>query len=271
MNKERYLTTGEFAKIAGVTKHTLFHYDEIGLLSPEVKMDNGYRYYTFPQVDVFDVIHSLRELNVPLKEIKDYIDGRTPESLLQLFDRESRIIDERMKKLKQMKRWMEGKVSCILSGLNADVEEITVNYEEKRYLVLSGIQGGDEWSFSMEIGRFLNYCEEKGIKSPYGVGYRQNLSDIEAGVYDNYGILYQMLSSRPKKVECKEKPEGLYLTAYHRGAWQDVGKTYKRMIEYAKENHLSLAQYSYEDYLLDGLTMQKEEDYLARITCQIMQ
>lgn len=37
MNKDRYLTTGEFAKLAGVTKHTMFYYDEIGLFSPEIK------------------------------------------------------------------------------------------------------------------------------------------------------------------------------------------------------------------------------------------
>ena len=30
---ELYFTTGEFARILGVRKHTLFHYDEIGLFS----------------------------------------------------------------------------------------------------------------------------------------------------------------------------------------------------------------------------------------------
>lgn len=45
MNKKMYFSTGEFAKLAGVSKHTLFYYDEIGLLSPEIKnKENGYRY-----------------------------------------------------------------------------------------------------------------------------------------------------------------------------------------------------------------------------------
>ena len=42
---ELYFTTGEFARILGVRKHTLFHYDEIGLFSPALKEENGYRYY----------------------------------------------------------------------------------------------------------------------------------------------------------------------------------------------------------------------------------
>lgn len=29
MNNERYITTGEFAKLTGVTKHTLFYYDKM--------------------------------------------------------------------------------------------------------------------------------------------------------------------------------------------------------------------------------------------------
>lgn len=33
---DRYLSCGEFAKTVGTTKHTLFHYDEIGLFQPEL-------------------------------------------------------------------------------------------------------------------------------------------------------------------------------------------------------------------------------------------
>ena len=54
MNNERYITTGEFAKLTGVTKHTLFYYDKIGLFSPEIKKENGYRLYSFEQLEVFD-------------------------------------------------------------------------------------------------------------------------------------------------------------------------------------------------------------------------
>ena len=58
---ELYFTTGEFAKILGVKKHTLFHYDEIGLFSPAVKEDNGYRYYFVWQMDALSLIHILFE------------------------------------------------------------------------------------------------------------------------------------------------------------------------------------------------------------------
>ena len=61
----------------GVTKHTLFHYDEIGLFRPEKKGENGYRYYSMAQIEVFDVIYTLKDLDMPLSEIREYLDRRS--------------------------------------------------------------------------------------------------------------------------------------------------------------------------------------------------
>ena len=80
---ELYFTTGEFARILGVKKHTLFHYDQIGLLSPALKEENGYRYYFVWQMDVFEVIKALQKLGMPLEEIKEYIENRSPERFMK--------------------------------------------------------------------------------------------------------------------------------------------------------------------------------------------
>ena len=43
MKEKKYLTAGQFAKICGVEKHVLFHYDEIGLFQPVMVNENGYQ------------------------------------------------------------------------------------------------------------------------------------------------------------------------------------------------------------------------------------
>lgn len=84
---ELYFTTGEFAKILGVKKHTLFHYDDIGLFSPAVKdEENGYRYYFVWQMDAFEVIRALQKLGMPLGEIREYMKSRSPEHFLSLVE-----------------------------------------------------------------------------------------------------------------------------------------------------------------------------------------
>mgnify|MGYP000269148540 FL=1 len=48
MDHNKYMTTGEFARRMGVTKNMLFHYDKIGLFSPEIVDTN--EYYSIYQV-----------------------------------------------------------------------------------------------------------------------------------------------------------------------------------------------------------------------------
>ncbi|WP_270506435.1 MerR family transcriptional regulator, partial [Paraclostridium sordellii] len=85
INEKRYFSTGEFAKLFKINKKTLFHYDEIGLFKPEKVEDNGYRYYSEYQLDLFSVIYTLKEIGMPLKDIKNLMDNRNPERILNLF------------------------------------------------------------------------------------------------------------------------------------------------------------------------------------------
>ena len=65
MDHNKYMTTGEFARRMGVTKNTLFHYDNIGLFLPEIVDTNDYRYYSIYQMEVFDTIIILKEMGTP--------------------------------------------------------------------------------------------------------------------------------------------------------------------------------------------------------------
>ena len=74
--KEKLLTCGTFAKICGIEKHVLFHYDEIDLFKPIYVNEKGYRYYSYHQYDTFKVIMALKKLGMSLKDIKTYLDKR---------------------------------------------------------------------------------------------------------------------------------------------------------------------------------------------------
>ena len=48
-----------------------------------------------------------------------------------------------------------------------------------------------------------------------------------------------------------EIPAGRYVATVHRGAYHEVGKTYKRMAEWAQDQGLELGDYSIEHYIDD--------------------
>lgn len=68
------LKIGEFSRLGQVSIRTLRHYDEIGLLHPQlVEEDSGYRYYSVKQLERLAQIVLLRELTFSLKEIQQLL------------------------------------------------------------------------------------------------------------------------------------------------------------------------------------------------------
>ena len=67
---KKYFTSGEFAKICGIPKHVLYHYDDIDLFKPAIIKENGYRYYSHHQYDTFSIISLLKHFGMSLSDIK---------------------------------------------------------------------------------------------------------------------------------------------------------------------------------------------------------
>jgi DNA-binding transcriptional MerR regulator len=69
------MSIGEFARHSRLSPKALRLYDELGLLEPaRVDDDSGYRYYTESQLDRAQLIAALRQLQIPLAEIKSIVD-----------------------------------------------------------------------------------------------------------------------------------------------------------------------------------------------------
>lgn len=269
INKDLYFTTGEFAKLAGVTKHTLFHYDKIGLFSPEIKLDNDYRYYSITQLDVFDVIWNLKELDMPLSDIKNYLDHKSPQALIKLLDEEEKIIDRKLAKLKKTKKLLQFKSNFIQKVLQKDFSRIELLETLPQYYILTHTSSSNDKELAKKIGELVTLGEKLGIKSPYGIGFLQYGTKIQQGIYNDYRHIYLLLDTPPKGVSYETKSGGKYLYGYHQGSWKQIGETYRRMLAYAREHKLKLDDLFFEDYLLDELTVNGPDNYVIQITVPV--
>ena len=75
------LSVKKVSELTGISIRTLHYYDEIGLLKPSEISDSGYRYYDEKAIERLQQILLFRELEFPLKAIKEIIDSPN-------FDRE---------------------------------------------------------------------------------------------------------------------------------------------------------------------------------------
>ena len=68
-------TVHEVGQLTGVSVRTLHHYDDIGLLKPTEVTEAGYRLYDDTALERLQHILLFRELQFPLKDIKEILDS----------------------------------------------------------------------------------------------------------------------------------------------------------------------------------------------------
>lgn len=266
-----YFTTGEFAKLCGVTKHTLFHYDQIGIFSPEIVTENGYRYYSPMQVNVFDVICILKDLGMPLREIKDYLDRRSPQELTRLLERQEQLIDDKIRHLQRMKQLVRQKRESTQLALAADVNAITLTRRQAQQLIVTGpLTLTDDRDVAEAIAQMLELCERLDLYPTDSIGGLMRWADLDKGAYRRYERFYlQTDQALPADVPVQPRPAGSYLIAYHDGGYDTVARTCLRMKRQAEALGLSVCDPIYEDILLDELSMEGSDRYLLQLSCPV--
>lgn len=267
---KKYFNTGEFAKLCHVKKQTLFHYDDIGIFSPEVKAENGYRYYSYQQYEVFGVISMLKELNMPLKEIKAYLDNRTPDSFVSLFENKLTDIDEEIRNLQRTRMLMEKKLSAIKKSTLINPDKITIEFMEEECLVISrSIENISHKEYIKTVSDHVDYCFSNHLNSDYSIGLIITKENILKGVEYNYSHLYSRVNCQSSNSHTFIKPRGLYAVAYHKGDPDTLDESYQRVVKYLEKANLKMGSYAYEEFILDETTVIDKENYLTQILVEI--
>ena len=270
MDHNKYMTTGEFARRMGVTKNTLFHYDNIGLFLPEIVDTNDYRYYSIYQMEVFDTIIILKEMGMPLNEIKEFMDHRSPESLMELFEKEDKKITEQIKRLKYQQQFIRGRKEKMKGIWSIDFEHVFRKQFPNRYYIYEEIRDETDAGILKKTNEFITEFERRNYQMDYEIGYIQNENDILSGVYDNYTNAVILPFKKPKGMDYQILKAGEYLTVYHKGHWNTIGAAYERLLENARCRQIKIDHIFLETYAVNNLMAESIEDYVTEIGVRII-
>lgn len=270
MSRNEYLTTGEVARMMGTTKNTLFHYDQLGIFSPEARGDNDYRYYTVRQMDVLDAIITLRELGMPLPEIKEYMEHRSPENYATLLTKENAVIEQQILALKQKQKWIQRQQKRIETSLTTNpdiIEEITL---PRFYIAAHPISSSDDKTISVKVSELLNSYYESKETTGFTVLYIQMERDLARGAHNLYHEVCLAMQTPPKKMPYRILPASKCLAAYHLGDWDDISLAYDRLRSYMKQHQITSSDGRfYEEELINATMTDKRSEYLTRIIVRI--
>ena len=91
---------GRFARLSGLSIGALRHYDELDLLRPaDVDRFTGYRRYRAEQLEVARTIGRLRDLEVPIEEIRDLLAADDPGAQRRRIGAHERRLQARLDRL----------------------------------------------------------------------------------------------------------------------------------------------------------------------------
>ena len=136
--KDKLLTIGQFAAMHGINKKTLMWYDEIGLFKPAIiHPENGYRCYNYYQSPILETILLLRELDVSVNEIKDFMKNRSAGSLKCLLEEKIADLDMQINHLQAVRTTLCTHHQNMATLLTMDLSEISIIEKKVRCLVTS--------------------------------------------------------------------------------------------------------------------------------------
>lgn len=271
LNSKGYFSTAEFAKLIGVTKHTLFHYDKMGVFSPEVKLENDYRLYSYTQIDAFLVISTLKELGMSLREIKNYLDKRNPEDFILLLEEKEIEMEEKIEKLTQMKKHISNKASLTRESLSIRENHIFITAEEEEWMLVTNIlEAEDTRDMGILISKHISNCKNQGLFTPSSIGHIIHIHDVKARNYLKYSYFFTKINHKKDEKKIHLKRAGRYLNIFHKNGFFSTSKAYENLLEYAQKNNLALDSYFYEDIILDELSVNSYEDYTLKICIRIL-
>lgn len=262
------LTTGEFAKLANIPKHVLFYYDEIDLFKPDYVDDNNYRYYAYHQYYAYIVISFLKDMGMPLKEIKTYLDDRSAEDLSDILLERLEIIEETVQTLKMSQNFIKHTLDSIKRANAAPKQTCLILKKEAEPIILSEPASSDKENTFVQD--YVSFIRKNDISFANYVGKITHQDNISARKFDAHTYLYIKDLSEHDVRSNFIKPKGDYLCYYHHGRFATIEQAYDQIIDYAKTHNLTLGNYFYEDLLVNEITVQSVDDFIFEVSVRIV-
>jgi DNA-binding transcriptional MerR regulator len=242
---ETSLSIGEFARLTHLSIRTLRRYHEADLLVPaHVDDATGYRYYTADQIPTAQVIHRLRELDVPLATVRRILEAGDPGT-------RSRLVGEHLRRLESELDRTRAAVRSLRRLLAPEPAPLHVEVRPVPRATVAAVE--DDVDLADVVGWYAGAMAELDATVREPVGF-------PGGVYDNalfevgrgHVLVHRPTPDPPSRgrVHPAELPAVDLAVATHVGEHDDIDVTYGELGAWVLANALSVAGPVRETYLV---------------------
>lgn len=129
---KEYLTTGEIAKLCGVSIRTVQYYDKEGIVKPSCRSENGRRLYSQEDVERFQLVCLYKSIGLSLHEMKHLMKSdHQYEMLVEYLEEKKLHIDQQIKELSDLNQT----ISVLLDDISMRKSLSITNIQELKHLI----------------------------------------------------------------------------------------------------------------------------------------
>lgn len=243
------LAIGEFSRITHLSVKTLRHYHDVGLLGPDhVDAATGYRYYSLDQVPVAQVIRRLRDLDMPIADIRSVLMAEEP-------DTRNRLIVTHMERLEQQLANTREAVEALRSILSRPSTTRQITHRSVAPVSAIGIQQVVDYDdllvwWQGALGELhatvrAQHLERSG---PSGGLYASELFQHERGLAAVF-VPIDGAAKSTGRVTSFDVPAAELAIMEHQGPLGDLDLTYAELGSYTTRHEISVTGPLYEYYM----------------------
>ncbi|MBE0542809.1 MAG: MerR family transcriptional regulator [Verrucomicrobia bacterium] len=241
---------GEFSQVTGLSVKTLRFYHEKEILVPSsVDEATGYRFYDASKIEKARVIMRLRQMEFSIEDIATVLGECSDEAdILNYLERQKNVLQQRIQEDRDIVRSLteiianEKTAKQLLEGGNFAVEEKTIEP-----MLIAGIRMKGKYSdcgkgfgqLGKVIGRYI--CG-KALCLYYDGEYRDGDAEFEPCFPIRKEIAAEGVSIRTL-------PGSRCLTLVHRGLYDQLGRSYAKILKQADDFKLKISLPTREIYL----------------------
>jgi DNA-binding transcriptional MerR regulator len=240
------LTIGEFATLSHLSVRTLRRYHEAGLLEPaEVDPFTSYRYYTADQIAQAQVIRRLRDLDVPLAEIKAILATDDPLQRAELVSDHLRRLETELDRTRAAVISLRQLLRPETAALDVELRSVPV----RTVCAITSHVGRDEvhpW-YDDAMAELRAAFPAAMVTGPAGGRYANELFTENAGTMTVFLPVREPRASG--RISVTELPAAELAVTVHAGPHDDIDVTYGRLGAWVAEHALAVNGPVHETYL----------------------
>ncbi len=240
---------GEFSKITSLSIKSLRLYHEKEILVPaEVDEFTGYRYYNEANYDMARSIKILKDYEFTLAEIKEILDQCDEESeILEQLHSKLREIQNKIERYKEISYSIESLINSERENKMKTDQEFDIEEKEVKTILIAGYRMKGKYKdvgegFKIICKKMARYTNGKAMNLYYDGEFKEDDADFEPCMPVRKG-------SSTDKISVRELPGGKCVSLIHKGPFESLNESYKKIFAYINENGYKIKLPSREIYL----------------------